>query len=109
MREAVGGLKAYAGMPSMVILGDMAELGPASRQEHEELVEWLKTLNFKRVILVGPQFARVCEPSGEILVFREVASLQSHLENHPPRGFTILVKGSRVMELERLMPHLMGK
>jgi UDP-N-acetylmuramoyl-tripeptide--D-alanyl-D-alanine ligase len=106
MREAVGGLKAYAGMPSMVILGDMAELGPASIQEHKELTAWLKTLNFKHMILVGPQFSQVCEPTGDIFVFREVDALRSYLEQHPPRGFTILIKGSRVMGLERLMPHL---
>jgi UDP-N-acetylmuramoyl-tripeptide--D-alanyl-D-alanine ligase len=96
-------------MPSMLILGDMAELGTASLQEHEALVGWLKTLNFQQILLVGPQFARVCEPTGEIFVFRELDSLRSHLETHPPRGFTILVKGSRVMELERLMPQLVGK
>ncbi len=108
MREAVSGLKAYAGMPSMVILGDMAELGTSSLQEHKELVEWLKTLSLERILLLGPQFAQVIEPSEEILVFREIDSLRSHLELNPPRGYTILVKGSRVMGLERLTPILMG-
>ena len=106
MREAVEGLKAYAGMPPMVILGDMAELGPASLEEHRALVEWLLTLSLEQILLVGPQFSQVSEPSGDLLVFREIESLKLHLEQQAPRGFTILLKGSRVMGLEQLEPLL---
>jgi UDP-N-acetylmuramoyl-tripeptide--D-alanyl-D-alanine ligase len=109
MREAVGGLTAYAGMSAMVILGDMAELGSTSLDEHRELVRWLETLSLKKIVLVGPQFSRVSEPSESLLVFSAVETLQAHLEQHPPRGYTILVKGSRVMGLERLTPLLIDK
>ena len=102
MRVAVGGLTAFTGTPSMAILGDMAELGPTSTEEHKELVEWLKTLAVDRILLCGPQFAQVSEPSEDLLVFREIDSLRSHLEQQSPNGYTILVKGSRVMGLERL-------
>jgi len=102
MRHAVAGLAAYESRPSMVILGDMAELGADSLTEHKALVEWLKTLSLERILLVGPQFTRVSEPSEGLLVFREIDSLRSYLEESPPRGYTILVKGSRVMGLERL-------
>ncbi len=106
MREAVGSLTAYAGMPPMLILGDMAELGASSLDEHRELLRWIGTLSLKRVLLVGPQFNQVSEPLGGLLVFSSVEALQEHLKQHPPRGYTILVKGSRVMGLERLKPIL---
>jgi hypothetical protein len=32
----------------------------------------------------------------------------SFLESDPPQGYHILVKGSRIMELEQLMPLLVG-
>ena len=106
VREAVSGLTAYAGMPTMVILGDMAELGPASAEEHRALVEWLRSLSLEQILLVGPQFSQVCEPSEDLLVFREIDALEAHLKKQPPGGFTILLKGSRVMGLERLAPLL---
>ena len=108
VREAVSGLTAYAGMPTMVILGDMAELGPASADEHRTLVEWLRSLSLEQILLLGPQFSQVCEPSEDLLVFREIDALEAHLKKQPPSGFTILLKGSRVMGLERLEPLLLG-
>jgi UDP-N-acetylmuramoyl-tripeptide--D-alanyl-D-alanine ligase len=106
MREAVGGLRAYADKTPMLILGDMAELGAVSLAEHRDLVNWIGTLSMKQVILVGPQFSQVCEPSEGLRVFSAVDQLQAYLEKEPPRDCTILVKGSRVMGLERLTPLL---
>ena len=83
MRDAVAGLAAYDSSPSMVILGDMAELGADSLKEHKALVEWLKSLSLERILLVGPQFAQVSEPSEGLLVFREIDSLRSYLEDIP--------------------------
>lgn len=108
MREAVGALRAYADKPPMLILGDMAELGATSLAEHRDLVQWIGTLSIKKVILVGPQFSQVSEPSAGLRVFSAVNELQTYLEKDPPRDCTILVKGSRVMGLERLKPFLVG-
>lgn len=102
MREAIGGLLTYASGPTMIILGDMAELGDSSEEEHRELVRWIGTLNIDRVLLVGPIFSDVSEPSASQTVFKERVALESHLEAGKPEGFHILVKGSRVMELEKL-------
>jgi len=108
MREALNGLIAYASeeKPPMAILGDMAELGTASLQEHRELVDHLLSLSLEHVLLLGPQFAEVCEPRDDLLVFSGMDALQAHLEKHPPRGYTILLKGSRVMGMEVLGSYL---
>lgn len=106
MREAVGSLGAYADKTPMLILGDMAELGAASLSEHRDLVRWIRTLPIKQVILVGPQFGQVGEPLEGLRVFSALDELQAYLEKNPPRDCTILVKGSRVMGLERLKPLL---
>lgn len=108
MREAILGLINYATPPTMLILGDMAELGDASDQEHSALLSWVNTLNVDRVLLVGTNFSKVFEPSTGFMVFRGREELETYLKKEKPSGFHILVKGSRVMELERLKPLLMG-
>lgn len=106
MREAIDGLLTYATSPTMIILGDMAELGDASEQEHRELVQWIGTLNVGRVLLTGPNFYEVCESSDNRSVFRGRSELETFLRKEKPEGYHILLKGSRVMELERLKPLL---
>ena len=108
MREAIKGLMNYAKPPTMLILGDMAELGDASDREHHELLEWIGTLETGRILLVGPIFSKVCESSDRFVVFRGRVELEAYLNEEKPKGYHILVKGSRVMELERLGPLLMG-
>jgi UDP-N-acetylmuramoyl-tripeptide--D-alanyl-D-alanine ligase len=108
MREAIDGLMTYATSPVMLILGDMAELGATSEEEHRKLLQWVRTLEAKRVLLVGPQFYRVGEPSGRMVVFRERNEAEAWLESEKPRGYQVLLKGSRVMELEGLVKLLVG-
>jgi UDP-N-acetylmuramoyl-tripeptide--D-alanyl-D-alanine ligase len=108
MREAIVGLLEYATDPTMIILGDMAELGDSSSAEHSDLVHWIGTLNIDRVCLVGPNFCATHEPSTHSGVFRDRKELEVHLSSDPPIGYQVLVKGSRVMELERLAPILIG-
>jgi UDP-N-acetylmuramoyl-tripeptide--D-alanyl-D-alanine ligase len=102
MREAISGLLSYASGPSMLLLGDMAELGTASEEEHRSLVKWIESLDVDRVLLVGPKFGKACEPSSPFIVFSDRQKLEDHLKSDLPAGYYILVKGSRVMELERL-------
>jgi UDP-N-acetylmuramoyl-tripeptide--D-alanyl-D-alanine ligase len=106
MREAITGLMNYATPPTMLILGDMAELGESSEHEHREMIRWIETLEVDRVLLVGPNFSQVCEPSERFVVFRGRTDLEAYLKDEKPTGYHILVKGSRVMELERLGPLL---
>jgi len=44
----------------------------------------------------------VCEPAAHISVFKDRSELEAMLEKEMPEGYHILLKGSRVMELERL-------
>jgi len=106
MREAIAGLLEYATSPVMLILGDMAELGDATLKEHQELLGWIRTLKVARILLVGPNFYKAGEPSGILSVFRGKSELEEELRSTKPEGYHILLKGSRVMELESLKPLL---
>ena len=106
MREAIGGMLSHAKAPIMLILGDMAELGDASEEEHRELLRWISTLEVDRVLLAGHNFSRGGEPSAQLAVFRDRKELEARLGEEKPEGYHILLKGSRVMELEKLLPLL---
>jgi len=106
MREAIKGLMNYAKPPTMLILGDMAELGDASDREHRELLQWIGTLEAERILLVGPIFSKVCDPSDRFIVFRGRTDLEAYLNVEQPKGYHILVKGSRVNELEKILKFL---
>ena len=106
MREAIGGLLSYATAPIMLILGDMAELGEVSEEEHRQLVQWIASLDVDRVLLAGSNFQQVCEPSDQISVFKGRGELETFLREEGPAGYNILLKGSRVMGLESLVPLL---
>jgi UDP-N-acetylmuramoyl-tripeptide--D-alanyl-D-alanine ligase len=120
MREAIEGLKAYAKPPLMLILGEMAELGSTSEAEHQALVRWVMTLPVAKILLMGSMFHKVTrnlglidgksgpsgEPSSRLNVFKGRSELEAFLESEQPAGYQILVKGSRVNELERILPLL---
>jgi len=106
MREAIGGLLSYATSPTMLILGDMAELGDSSEKEHRELFLWISAQDVDQVLLIGPNFSQIYEPSNRITIFSGRKELEAYLGEEKPEGYHILLKGSRVMELERLAPLL---
>ena len=89
-----------------MIVPVLAELGESSEEEHRELLHWINTLDVDRVLLVGPNFYQVCEPSDRIAVFKGRGELETYLREEHPEGHYILLKGSRVMELEVLKPLL---
>lgn len=87
----------------MVILGDMKELGEASREEHQKVVDYLKECGFDRVVLVGPEFAAATHP---YQTFQHVDEVLADIRMHKPQGYYILIKGSNSMKLSQLPEYL---
>ena len=83
----------------MVILGDMKELGEASREEHQKVVDYLKECSFDRVVLVGPEFAAATH---SYQTFQHVDEVLADIRMHKPQGYYILIKGSNSMKLSQL-------
>lgn len=84
----------------MVILGDMKELGEASREEHQKVVDYLKECGFDRVVLVGPEFAAATH---SYQTFQHVDEVLADIRIHKPQGYYILIKGSNSMKLSQLL------
>lgn len=87
----------------MVILGDMKELGEASREEHQKVVDYLKECGFDRVVLVGPEFAAATH---SYQTFQHVDEVLADIRMHKPQGYYILIKGSNSMRLSQLPEYL---
>ncbi len=82
----------------IAILGQMHELGASSEEEHAALVEQVRTLGLE-AFFVGPLFG-AADTSG-FRRFDQTSDLLAHLQNNPLRNRTVLLKGSRLVALEK--------
>jgi UDP-N-acetylmuramoyl-tripeptide--D-alanyl-D-alanine ligase len=105
MEKAVSSFAALNVDRKMLILGDMLELGSESHAGHAAVIDQLKNLGDVEVVLIGPRFSEV---AGDIRahLFRSSDEMSEWLSSNRPEGYTILVKGSRGMTLEKIYPLL---
>lgn len=89
----------------VVLLGDMRELGAESAKEHQAVVRRLAGMDLERVCLVGSEFSAAAEGSG-FQCFQDSDALAAWLKDHPLEGCMILVKGSRGIRMEKVIPLL---
>jgi UDP-N-acetylmuramoyl-tripeptide--D-alanyl-D-alanine ligase len=108
MRVALENFALMNAFPKVVILGDMFELGTESRTEHEAILTLLKDFNFSEVLLIGPRFGEVSTDSG-FRCFNSTNDACDWLIANPINNANILIKGSRGMKLEKLIPALCDK
>lgn len=104
MSEALNSFYNYGATNPWIILGDMFELGETARSEHQIIIETVKMLGFTNVIFVGKHFAQLKIRGFEFLETTEQAF--DYLKEHPVVQANILIKGSRGMKLEKLVPVL---
>ncbi len=105
MRLAITDFSKHAFSSPLLILGDMFELGIAASDEHKAVLSLVQKLAFPDVILVGKEFTSIAGKSA-IQTFESTAQVIEFLQNNPVKNKQILVKGSRGMQLETLLPYL---
>lgn len=105
MSLAINNFAEYKPSNPWLILGDMFELGDASAEEHRRITELVDRLKISRVIYVGQMFSQVAQ-TGDYQHFLTTDEAYEYLTTHPIRQAHILVKGSRGMRLEKLIPAL---
>ena len=105
MRAALVNFATICGEQHLLILGDMRELGSASEEEHRNILNLMKELDYKEALLVGANFKAYNEnPNWK--TFENIGELCQYLESHPVSGKTLLVKGSHSVQLEKVLPLL---
>lgn len=104
MLVAIGNFRQMETNPKMVILGDMLELGEESPAEHQAIVKLVNESGFDRVIFVGPDFKMA---AGEKFpCFNNSDEAREWLLKQEVKNFTILVKGSRGIKMEKVLEAL---
>lgn len=90
----------------VVILGDMYELGPESEAEHAALGKLVAKGNFDVVILAGKDMKHALGALPKAYYFPDKFSLHNWLMDNPFTHTHVLVKGSRGMSLETVVPFI---
>jgi UDP-N-acetylmuramoyl-tripeptide--D-alanyl-D-alanine ligase len=105
------GLEVLRSLPgaTWLVLGDMAELGEYAEDSHAHMGAYARDCGIKRLFAVGPQSSRAVETFGSGAEwFADADSLTRRLQTELAPGVTVLIKGSRVNRLERVVQALTG-
>lgn len=106
MRAAIENFASMNKENKVLILGDMYELGEESALEHTTIGAILNLLTDTKIILVGKHMKAAYAECASAHYFETKPEVQAYLESNPLTASTILLKGSRGMGLESLMPVL---
>lgn len=103
MAASIQNFLSLPGEDKCVILGDMLELGKSSADEHQTIVDMIRSAGkLSKKILVGSQFSATKYPES-FLTFKNSDELLVYLAEHPIHKSLILIKGSRGMKLEKIL------
>lgn len=105
MSAALKNVNSLSAKHKSVIIGDMFELGDEAEAQHEQMVELANGFNFEELIFIGENFFAVKnQHGGKFFKTRDEASF--YLNENAIKDSLILLKGSRGMALEKLLPLL---
>ena len=102
---SLNNFKKMKGEHKTVILGDMLELGEEAEVEHSQIIHYLKKMSSVDVLLVGEWYQKLSE-NFSATAFISVDELKSWLRVHPINNNLLLVKGSRGIQLEKIIENL---
>ena len=86
----------------MIIVGDMLELGKDSNHYHQEIINRLEKINDCIIYIVGEYFCKT-KHSDRIESFSTTKELINNLSKINISNYSILIKGSRGMQLEKII------
>lgn len=87
-----------------VVLGDMLELGDYANEEHKKIVEYILTIPIEIRIFIGPLFGAVLENiPGEYVWFQTTNEAKKWFDAQDFKSFTFLLKGSRGVQVEKIL------
>ncbi|HKA38423.1 MAG TPA: UDP-N-acetylmuramoyl-tripeptide--D-alanyl-D-alanine ligase [Burkholderiales bacterium] len=88
----------------ILVLGDMGELGPGAAEMHADIGRFAKQSRVGRLLTLGELSAHAARDFGPgASHFTRVEELLAEVESALAPDVTVLVKGSRFMEMERVV------
>jgi UDP-N-acetylmuramoyl-tripeptide--D-alanyl-D-alanine ligase len=103
MKAAIENFAKVEGSEKILALGAMAELGAESLKEHSGIIKEVDKHQWKDVILVGGDFMKVDHTYRK---FNSPTEAGEWLQNIKPQNAFFLIKGSRSMQMEKLLDYL---
>jgi UDP-N-acetylmuramoyl-tripeptide--D-alanyl-D-alanine ligase len=103
MKAAIENFAKAGAEHKILVLGAMAELGNGSVNEHQTIIEEIKQHKWKAVLLVGGDFLKA---SHSFHSFTKPEDAGEWLKNNNIQNDYLLVKGSRSMQMEKVLNYL---
>ena len=89
---------------NLIVLGDMGELGDDAARLHAETGAKLRDAGVARLLATGELSRNTVEAFGEGASWhRDIDDLTARLKSELAAGMSVLVKGSRFMQMERIV------
>ena len=89
----------------IIVIGDMFELGKDKIKYHQKIINLCKKIDCRKVFIVGKIFSKTNFPK-EFISKLNVNELIDDLKSLSVKNSCILVKGSRGIELEKIVNYL---
>ncbi|WP_031425873.1 UDP-N-acetylmuramoyl-tripeptide--D-alanyl-D-alanine ligase [Flavimarina sp. Hel_I_48] len=110
MEAALTNFKGLGAKHKIAILGDMFELGDTAESEHMQIATLALAQAYDSVVLIGKNFAKTHINSEKLFYFDDVTAFEQNVPEQVKsllkKETLVLIKGSRGMALERLVPTL---
>lgn len=90
---------------SLVLLGDMLELGKDSKSEHQKIIDRFIASDIDQAVFVGQHFYNVGKDQDDkrMKVFISLDDAKQWFESNNWSGWDILIKGSRSLNMEAIL------
>ncbi len=96
---------------SILVMGDMLELGAQADSLHRRIAKIVNTASFNKVLYIG-KYASVIKdelsPDIEFIQFDDSFTISNYLKGNIKPGDAILIKGSNAMNLEKVVEELIN-
>jgi UDP-N-acetylmuramoyl-tripeptide--D-alanyl-D-alanine ligase len=100
MKAAIENFTTMKGDKKVLLLGDMKELGNESKKEHAAIVELIDHYKWEEVVLVGRNFKEI---KSDYIHFDNSEQAKDWWKIKNIQNAQILIKGSRSMEMEKVL------
>jgi UDP-N-acetylmuramoyl-tripeptide--D-alanyl-D-alanine ligase len=103
MKFAIENFSTSEGKNKILVLGAMAELGKDSVEEHRIILNLIEKYEWKNVLLVGGDFAKLTH---SFIQFASAKEAGEWLKQKDIQNSFLLIKGSRSTQMEKVLDYL---
>jgi len=105
MQSALKSFAAIQEHTKFFVLGDMREMGTDAAMVHQEILDLTIELRLSG-FFIGEEFLKLKGQHPQAIFLKSTEPLIEHFKQNPPEGMLILLKGSRGIALENVLPYL---